>query len=36
VRKVNGPFTAVWHNESLSNQDRWKGWRLVFETTWLD
>ena len=36
VRKVNGPFNAVWHNESLSNQDRWKGWRTVFETTWLD
>ena len=36
VRKVNGPFNAVWHNESLSNQDRWKGWRSVFETTWLD
>ena len=36
VRKVNGAFNAVWHNESLSNQDRWKGWRSVFETTWLD
>jgi len=36
VKKVNGTFNAVWHNESLSNQDRWKGWRLVFETTWLD
>ena len=36
VRNVNGPFNAVWHNESLSNQDRWKGWRAVFESTWLD
>tara|TARA_B100000768_G_scaffold147252_1_gene140652 strand:- start:708 stop:1988 length:1281 start_codon:yes stop_codon:yes gene_type:complete len=36
VRKVNGSFNAIWHNESLSNQDRWKGWRTVFETTWLD
>jgi hypothetical protein len=36
VRKVNGPFNAVWHNESLSDRDRWKGWRSVFETTWLD
>ena len=36
VKKVNGTFNAVWHNESLSNQDRWKGWRSVFETTWLD
>ena len=36
VKKVNGTLNAVWHNESLSNQDRWKGWRSVFETTWLD
>ena len=36
VRKVNGSFNAIWHNESLSNQDRWEGWRTVFETTWLD
>ena len=36
VKKVNGTFSAVWHNESLSNQDRWKRWRSVFETTWLD
>ena len=36
VKKVNGEFTSVWHNESLSNLDRWKGWREVFESTWLD
>ncbi|MAJ05326.1 MAG: hypothetical protein CL827_00495 [Crocinitomicaceae bacterium] len=36
VKKVNGVFTSVWHNESLSNLDRWKGWREVFESTWLD
>ena len=36
VIEVNGQFNSVWHNESLSNQDRWKGWRAVFESTWLD
>ena len=36
VKNVNGSFNAVWHNESLSNQDRWNGWRRVFESTWLD
>jgi hypothetical protein len=36
VKQVNGQFNSLWHNESLSNQDRWKGWRAVFESTWLD
>jgi len=36
VKNVNGQFTSIWHNESLSNQDRWSGWRKVFEATWLD
>lgn len=36
VKYVNGQFTSIWHNESLSNLDRWKGWRSVFESTWLD
>ena len=36
VKNVNGQFTTIWHNESLSNQDRWSGWRKVFEATWLD
>jgi hypothetical protein len=33
VKSVNGSFISVWHNESLSNQQRWKGWREVFEHT---
>jgi hypothetical protein len=32
VRKVNGTFVSLWHNESLSNEKRWKGWREVYET----
>ncbi|PIQ35111.1 MAG: hypothetical protein COW63_02200 [Bacteroidetes bacterium CG18_big_fil_WC_8_21_14_2_50_41_14] len=32
VRKVNGTFISLWHNESLSEEKRWKGWRTVYET----
>ena len=35
VKDVKGQFTCIWHNESY-NQDRWFGWRQVFESTWLD
>jgi len=31
IREVNGIFTPLWHNESLSEQGIWKGWRSVFE-----
>lgn len=31
VKKAGGTFTGIWHNESLSNQGRWKGYREVFE-----
>ena len=34
VQGINGQFTAVWHNESFSDKDRWIGWRRVFESTW--
>ncbi|MFT5227206.1 MAG: hypothetical protein ACI8YO_001362 [Gammaproteobacteria bacterium] len=30
VRKVDGTFILLWHNESLSNRGNWKGWRDVF------
>lgn len=30
-RKVNGQFVLLWHNNSLSDIDEWKGWRTVFE-----
>lgn len=36
VRKVNGTFTSLWHNESLSNMKRWQGWRAVFESIFDD
>jgi hypothetical protein len=31
VKKVGGTFISLWHNESLSNQKRWKGWVKVYE-----
>jgi len=33
VKKVNGTFISVWHNESLSDKGVWQGWRKVFEET---
>lgn len=31
VKLVNGTFVSVWHNESLSDKDMWKGWKTVYE-----
>ena len=31
VKTVNGTFISLWHNESLSNQQRWTGWLRVYE-----
>ncbi len=31
VKKVNGTFISLWHNESLSDRLRWEGWRKVYE-----
>ena len=31
VKKVNGTFISLWHNESLSNEKRWVGWQQVYE-----
>jgi hypothetical protein len=30
VRNVDGIFTTLWHNESLSDINNWKGWRKVY------
>lgn len=32
VRKYNGVFTLLWHNSSFNDQ-KWKGWNVVFEKT---
>lgn len=31
VKKVNGVFTSLWHNETLSDEKQWKGWKNVYE-----
>ncbi|HSO67235.1 MAG TPA: polysaccharide deacetylase family protein, partial [Desulfatirhabdiaceae bacterium] len=28
IKKVNGTFISLWHNESLSDRGVWKGWRI--------
>jgi hypothetical protein len=33
VKKVDGTFISLWHNESLSNVHPWEGWRNVYEQT---
>lgn len=31
VKEVNGTFVSVWHNESLSDEGIWKGWKSIYE-----
>ncbi|MCK9421406.1 MAG: polysaccharide deacetylase family protein [Bacteroidales bacterium] len=31
IKSVNGEFVSLWHNESLGETGRWKGWRRVYE-----
>ncbi len=31
VKKVGGTFVSIWHNETVNNLGRWKGFREVFE-----
>ncbi|OFY89026.1 MAG: hypothetical protein A3K10_17640 [Bacteroidetes bacterium RIFCSPLOWO2_12_FULL_31_6] len=31
VKDVQGTFISVWHNESLSDEGIWKGWKKVYE-----
>jgi hypothetical protein len=33
VRAVNGTFISLWHNETLSDEKQWAGWREVYEET---
>ena len=32
VQNVGGLFISLWHNESFSETERWKGWRKVYES----
>lgn len=31
VKNAGGTFISLWHNESLSNEKRWKGWVNVYK-----
>ena len=31
VKHVNGCYLSLWHNDSLSKDGRWRGWRRVYE-----
>jgi hypothetical protein len=31
VKSVNGTFISLWHNDSFSDQGRWKGWLKVYK-----
>jgi hypothetical protein len=31
VKAVDGTFISLWHNETLSDDKLWKGWRSVYE-----
>ncbi|MBD3749895.1 MAG: polysaccharide deacetylase family protein [Sphingobacteriales bacterium] len=30
VKKVNGDFISLWHNESVNDFNTWKGWKKVY------
>jgi len=31
VKQVDGEFVILWHNETVSEKNEWKGWRSVYE-----
>ena len=31
VKKVNGTFISLWHNETFSEYGDWKGWSHLYE-----
>ena len=33
VKNVNGTFISLFHNETLSENDYWKGWSTIYKTT---
>ncbi len=31
IKKVNGVFMSLWHNDTLNDKKTWKGWKNVYE-----
>ncbi len=36
VKEVNGTFITLFHNETLSENESWKGWSTIYKATVLD
>ena len=36
VQKVDGTFISIFHNETLSENDKWKGWSTIYKKMLLD
>lgn len=36
VKKVNGTFITLFHNETLSENERWKGWREIYKSIFIE
>jgi hypothetical protein len=32
VKQCKGEFVSIWHNDTLNDKGKWKGWKRVFET----
>ncbi len=32
VKQCKGEFVSIWHNDTLNDMGKWKGWKRVFET----
>ena len=33
VKKVNGTFISLFHNDTLSENNHWKGWSTIYKLT---
>ena len=36
VKKVNGTFISLFHNETLSENSNWKGWTTIYKKMVID
>ncbi len=36
IKNVGGFYSSLWHNESLGNENQWKGWQQVYQNILAD